>query len=160
MVNKDFLREIFVEQKRLLKLSEVKWIAVPRYDELSVQNMYPKFKKDPQLSMLMPNHLPKGRLPDREYFFNCLNTLYPQYTAELVSEANKNRFESSRKSDDHAVVKVSQEWWDKLTEIPFKSRKYISYINLHRTQGNNAPSSKVRSEACMCKEGEEDIHSS
>ena len=44
MVNKDFLREIFAEEKMLLKLSEVKWIKVPRYSELSVLNLYPKFK--------------------------------------------------------------------------------------------------------------------
>ena len=56
---------------------------------------------------LMPNHLPKGRLPDREYFFNCLNTLHPEYTAKLVSEASLNRHDANRKSEDLAVVKVS-----------------------------------------------------
>ena len=28
----------------------------------------------------LPDSLPKGRLPDREYLFNILNTVYPEYT--------------------------------------------------------------------------------
>ena len=65
MVNKDYLRQIFVEEKQLLLLSEVKWIQMPRYDELSVVNLFPKFKADPRVMAYLPDRLPKGRLPDR-----------------------------------------------------------------------------------------------
>ena len=65
MVNKDYLRQIFVEEKQLLLLSEVKWIQMPRYDELSVVNLFPKFKVDPRVMAYLPDRLPKGRLPDR-----------------------------------------------------------------------------------------------
>ena len=46
MINKDFLRDVLAGRKRLLKLSEVKWIAVPRYDEVNVLTMMEKFKDD------------------------------------------------------------------------------------------------------------------
>ena len=36
MMNKDFLKEVFAEEKAMLELKEVKWINVPLYDELSV----------------------------------------------------------------------------------------------------------------------------
>ena len=41
MVNKDFLKEVFIEEKSLLKLSEVKRVNVPLYDELSVISLWP-----------------------------------------------------------------------------------------------------------------------
>jgi hypothetical protein len=37
MVNKDFLKQILREEKKLLKMSEVKMVCMPKYDELSVK---------------------------------------------------------------------------------------------------------------------------
>ena len=36
MINHDFLRDVFSGKKSLLKVSEVRHIIMPRYDELSV----------------------------------------------------------------------------------------------------------------------------
>jgi len=33
----------------------------------------------------------KGRVPDREYFFNILHTLYPDYVRSLIVHANEQR---------------------------------------------------------------------
>ena len=41
MMNKDFLKEVFREEKHLLKLNEVKRVNVPLYDELSVLTFWP-----------------------------------------------------------------------------------------------------------------------
>ena len=46
MMNKDFLKEVFAEDKSLLELKEVKWINVPLFDELSVVNIWPMTKED------------------------------------------------------------------------------------------------------------------
>ena len=46
MLNKDFLRQILVEEKKLLELGEVRWIEVPKYEELSVKNLWPRFQED------------------------------------------------------------------------------------------------------------------
>ncbi len=43
----------------------------------------------------MPDHLPKGKLPDRRYFFNVLNTIYEAQTQRMIEHANKVRFESA-----------------------------------------------------------------
>ena len=40
MLNKDFLRQILIEQKKLLTLAEVKMVSVPKFEELSVKNLY------------------------------------------------------------------------------------------------------------------------
>ena len=42
MVNKDFLKQVFTEEKRLLSLKDVNYVNMPRYDELSVGKFWPK----------------------------------------------------------------------------------------------------------------------
>ena len=90
-MNKDFLKEVLAEEKDLLKLSDVRWINVPLFDELSVINIWPMMKEDKQIKMYFPNKLPKGRVPDREYFFNILNTFQPEYVDQIIRHANDQR---------------------------------------------------------------------
>ena len=71
----------------MLTLSEVKWIEVPKFDEISVKALWPTMKEDENMMEYFPSQLPKGRLPDRSYFFNIMHSLYPDYTAELVRVA-------------------------------------------------------------------------
>ena len=46
MVNKDFIRDVLAERKKLMRLSAVKSVNVPHFDEISVKNIYPIFKDD------------------------------------------------------------------------------------------------------------------
>jgi len=41
MINKDFLKQVLKEEKKLLSLKEVKYVNVPHYDELSVKRFWP-----------------------------------------------------------------------------------------------------------------------
>ena len=91
MVNKDFLKAVFKEEKGLLKLSEVKFKNVPFYDELAVKKIWPEVQKDPEVMYYMPSKLPKGRVPDREYMFNVLNTVKEKYLNTIVNHANSER---------------------------------------------------------------------
>jgi hypothetical protein len=90
MLNKDFLKEVFENRKKLLKLNEVIRVNVPKYDELSVKQLWPHLKEDLDFMQYFPSKLPKGRMPDRECkfyiasnlsldFFNILNTLQEDY---------------------------------------------------------------------------------
>ena len=40
MFTKDFAKEVFSGRKKLLKLKDVTFIQVKKYDELSVKNLY------------------------------------------------------------------------------------------------------------------------
>ena len=123
--NKDFLREVLSGQKKLLKLSEVKWINTPKYDEISVVNLYPKFKTDANITVYLPSNLPAGKLPDRTYFFNILNTIYEERLSAMIAHANKVRFQASADGIQEETVAVTDEWWQKLNEMPFFSCKCI-----------------------------------
>ena len=79
MINKDYLKEILAGKKQLLRKTEVNTIAVPHYDELSVKALWPDVKKDATFLSFFPSTYPKGKGPPREYFFNVLNTLQPEY---------------------------------------------------------------------------------
>ena len=123
MVNKDFLKEVFKEEKSLMPLDRVKRISVPLYDELSVISLWPMMKDDAEFMKYFPSQLAKGRVPDREYFFNILNTLQPAYIQALVKHANDQR--NSAAADARAIetIEISDDWWEQLNAVPFISCK-------------------------------------
>ena len=55
------------------------FIWVPHYDELSVKKLYPQMQKDGDFLLYFPDKYPKDKGPPREYFFNVLNTLHPEF---------------------------------------------------------------------------------
>ena len=111
MINKDFIKQVLSNKKKLLKLKEVKWVNPPKYDEISVVNLHPRYKKDAKFMVYMPDHLPKSKLPERAYFFNVLNTLYEDRVQQMIEHANQVRFESSKLGIEEEEVEVSSEWW-------------------------------------------------
>jgi len=91
MVNKDYIRQILTEEKEFLPLKSVKHVNMPMYDELAVKNMWPHCRDIPGIMRHFPDKLPKGRLPDREYFWNVMNTLNEEYVGNLIRHANGER---------------------------------------------------------------------
>ena len=91
MLNKDFLKEIFVEEKYLLHLNDVKRINVPLYDELSVVTLWPMMKEDKEFMQFFPSKMAKGRVPDREYFMNILHTVKGDFLQQLMKHAHEER---------------------------------------------------------------------
>ncbi len=122
-MNKDFLKEVFAEDKELLELKEVSFINVPLFDELSVIKIWPMTKEDKQFMKYFPHKLPKGRVPDREYFFNILNTLYPVYVQEIIRHANSQRNSVANDAQARETIEVTDKWWDALNAVPFISCK-------------------------------------
>ena len=61
MFTKDFAKEVFSGQKRLLKMREVKFINVTKYNELSVKSLYDNFMTLPGMKFYFPDKYPKGR---------------------------------------------------------------------------------------------------
>ena len=122
-MNKDFLKQVLCNEKRLLALKEVKWINVPLYDELSVVNLYPDLKADKEFMQFFPDKLPKGRLPERVYFFNILNTVQEDYVAQLLDFANRQRNDIVGQRMQEQTMVISEDWYEKLNAVPFVSSK-------------------------------------
>ena len=126
MLNKDFLKEIFVEEKYLLHLNDVKRINVPLYDELSVVTLWPMMKEDKEFMQFFPSKMAKGRVPDREYFMNILNTFRGDYLQQLMKHAHEERASGNGMAKAKETIEISDKWWDSLNALPFVSRKYLS----------------------------------
>lgn len=122
-INKDFLKQVLAEEKHLLPNDEVKTVSVPLYDELSVKKFYPMFQADKEVMRYLPDPTPDGRLPDRKYFFNILNTLKPDYMKKVIEHANNQRMTAFSGLKETQTIEVSDEWWRKLDSIPFVSCK-------------------------------------
>ena len=123
MLNKDFLKEIFTEEKKLLRLDEVKRRCVPLYDELAVIKLWPMMKSDQELMKFFPTKMAKGRVPDREYFFNVLNTFQGEYLQRLIRHASDQRNESQSMAKAKETIEITDDWWNILNSVPFVSCK-------------------------------------
>ena len=94
MVNKDFLKQVLGDEKKLLPIADCKFINVPKFDELSVKSIYPLFGQDQAMMRYFPDSYPREKGPTRDYFFTVLNTLYPEYLAKVIKHAHKVRYAS------------------------------------------------------------------
>ena len=102
---------------------------VPFYDELSVVKIWPMVQKDPEIMKYFPAKLPKGRVPDRSYFFNVMNTFQSSYIEGLIRNANNQRNSVTNEEKAMEAIEVTEDWWDALTAMPFTSRKWpVVYI--------------------------------
>ena len=110
VITKDFLKAVLAGRKQLFKKSEVKEIAVPYYDELSVKALYPMFKKDPVFMSYFPEKFSKGKGPPRKYFFDVLNTLHPEYLQQVMAHANKQRMTIEGDKMKTQAIEMSQYW--------------------------------------------------
>ena len=79
MYNKDFLKAVLDGDKRMLRLKDVKFIIVPAFDELSVKKFWPMMQNDAEFMIYFADKLPVGRIPDRDFFWNVMNTLHEEY---------------------------------------------------------------------------------
>ena len=86
-VTKDFLRSVFTEEKKLMKMGDVVNINVPLYQELNVADVLEVFKDHEELKRHLPDRLAKGRQIDRTYFFTVLNTLEPEKLQQMIAHA-------------------------------------------------------------------------
>ena len=124
MLNKDFLKDILAERKKLLRLDQVRRVNVPLYDELSVIKLWPMMQMDDTFMLYFPSKLSKNKVPDREYFFNVLNTFQNDYITQLIKHAHEQRNSSQAESREHQTIEITDDWWKALNAVPFVSCKY------------------------------------
>ena len=68
----------------MLKNRDVKMVCVTKFDELSVKNLYDGLMQLEGCLLYFPDSYPKGRVCDREYMFNVVNTLHEEIITEIL----------------------------------------------------------------------------
>ena len=93
------MREVLSGTKELLPLNSVKRVNCPPFDELSVKALWPDMKNHEEFMKFFPSKFPAGRLPDRSYFFNIMNTVMEDYVTQMIKHANKVRATNQHKAE-------------------------------------------------------------
>ena len=119
MVNKDFIRQILEESKQLLDMEVVRWVNVPKVDELSVKELWPHMQTNQKFMRFFPDQLPKGRNPDRDYFFNVLNTIEEKYCQQAIVHANQQRHTGGGQGQEEKAIVISSHMQEQLAKFPF-----------------------------------------
>ena len=73
-------------------MTEVRFVNVPAFDEIGVKNLYEKIIKMEGMAALFPSKYPKGRSAERQYMYNCLNTLHPDVVKDIIEFSNRQRY--------------------------------------------------------------------
>ena len=94
--------------------------------------------------LYMPDPTPDGRLPEREYFWNVLNTLQTAYVQRLIEHANAQRMTLQEDADGADAIEISDEWWRKLNALPFVSQNKGKTLHLLKKQSKPVAQSRKR----------------
>ena len=74
-----------------MPLKDVKSINMPMYDELSVVNLWPDMQNDANFMLYFSDQMAINCLPERDYFFNIMNSLTGEYAQAIMKHANEQR---------------------------------------------------------------------
>ena len=85
--------------------------------------LWPMLKNDEDVMQYFPSKLAKGRVPDREYFFNIVNTFHGEFLQKLIRHASDQRHESEVIARANETIEIADDWWDILNSVPFVSCK-------------------------------------
>ena len=95
-------------------------------------------QKDAVFMQYMPDPTPDGRIPEREYFWNVLNTLQEAYVQQLIEHANTQR-NTLQEDRDGEAIEISEDWWLKLNAMPFVSQNKGKTLHLLKKQAKAVP---------------------
>ena len=99
------------------------YISVPHFQELSVKRLWLDLKQDSKFNIYFNDEFPEEKVPNREYFYNILNTIYPDYLKSIMAHASKERYAVDGEVQKIHTIEATQEWEDELKNMPFKSSK-------------------------------------
>lgn len=86
-----FIRNFFKGEKELLKSADVLRFNVPPFEEFSVRSIFEQVREDEDLMRHINYYEDIKELPERDYLFAVIGTLYPDYLQNLIQDANNSR---------------------------------------------------------------------
>ena len=81
-------------------------------------------KEDAAFNVYFQDTYAEEKGPCWEYFFNILNTVYPEYLSKIMAHAAKMRFTAEGEDAKRHAIKATDEWYEALNNLPFKSSKF------------------------------------
>ena len=132
MFTREFAKEVLRGDKMLLKMKDVKFINVVKYDELSVKHLYKELLTLPNMAKYFPNKYAKGRQCDREYMFNVANTLHEEVITEIIQHALKQRHSVDGQRLQDETVMINEHWAQEIQSLPI-----VAHVSTHFPPDSN-----------------------
>ena len=92
MIISAWVKQVLAGEKEWLKALQVVHANPPRYDEISVKNLYDYAMTLDNMTKYFPSSYPKERSCNREYFFSIVVTIQPKYFEQLIRKCKDARF--------------------------------------------------------------------
>ena len=120
-------------KNKVLKQTQVQHMVVPKYEELSVKNLYKDALQDPEISPYLPSSEQSAKkLPERDFFFNIIGTIKPDYLKQIINESNKNRNVIEYQKIEKDYIMIDDPWLDELTKDPYYSSKSLRLTHIEK----------------------------
>ena len=94
---------------------------VPKYPELSVSTVWKYIKENDELMAYFPDY-PDAQLPERDYMFAVISTVYPKASRKLIEQTRINRASECKEMDDD-LIEINRELKDEIMRIISQKRK-------------------------------------
>ena len=80
------MKDIIEGKRRFFRISEIQYVSVPFYDELKPENVIKKMniKASAKLLEYLPELSERDAPKDQEFFFNIVNTIWPNSVEGIV----------------------------------------------------------------------------
>ena len=62
-------------------------------------------------------------LPCRDYYFNIMNTIMPDFLAAVVANAHEKRHKKNDDETKNESILISADWYQDLLDMPFQGGK-------------------------------------
>jgi hypothetical protein len=83
-------------------------MEVPRYQEISMNNLYEDAMKDELLMKYIPTREQlSGQLPQRDFFFGLMCTLRNQYLKDIIAGAHRARYTVAEDGTKKQAISIS-----------------------------------------------------
>ena len=87
----------------ILRKNSVIEVIVPKFKELSVENIWPMVKDVPELNKFLSDFKDKKKC-DRKYMFQILATMRYDELSSMIRNAKKNRFLLESNGEDETIL--------------------------------------------------------
>ena len=126
-----FIKALLNDQKQALQRDKVILTEIPRFEELSVKNLYNDAINDQIVGPYLPSlEMNSNRIPERDFFFGVLGTLKPDYLKKIIKDANEVRFQVGDQGKERDCIMIKDDWLQELIKHPYFSRKIIVIISV------------------------------
>jgi len=115
-----FLQQLASGEKKYLTRHQVPPYLKTNWPELSVVALWEDVRNDPAFAPYFPSQLPKGKLPDKPFFWGIVHAIKPGYAKALVKGAieARNALQAEEPHDNTKLLHIQDPILVKMLTAP------------------------------------------